>query len=56
MQCLIHVDLKWTLVQGGVRNFIGTFSPLYMHETFAKYLAQDLAKDAWCQRETLSLT
>ena len=34
-----------------MRDLIGAFPPFSVHETFAKYLAQD----AWCKRGTLSL-
>ena len=41
--------------RGEERNYIGTVPLLDMHETFAKYLAQDLAQAAWCKRGTLLL-
>ena len=46
---LLGCLVAWWL---GLRNFIGTFPPFSMPETFAKYLAQD----ARCKRGTFSLT
>ena len=47
MPCLIRVDLKVNFSPMAVRNFIGTFPPLYMHEASAKDLAQGSRLKIW---------
>ena len=46
----------WLVGGLALGNFTGTLPPPYMHETFAKYLAQEVAQDVWCKRRTLLLT